>query len=112
MEDELTTILQLLSDSNLLQVMATVLVTVAYAFAAQRFLFKSRQLRSDRKKKLWEALSNGFAIGGISSVEDVVNIYKGIHRLSGDDVSYRAGLEQYTGQGILGQNIVQLRIFP
>ncbi|MBB1410207.1 MULTISPECIES: hypothetical protein [unclassified Pseudoalteromonas] len=91
----LTELTQLFSDEKFVLSVFTAAFTVVYAVTAQRILFRSRERRKDRKSRLWETLSAGFSNGTLNTVDDVVNIYKGIHELGGEDVSYRAGLAKY-----------------
>lgn len=71
----------------------TVVVAVAaYVFAAQYFLRISRERRNKRQEALHNAISRGLLNGALETVEDFVNVYKGVHGLSADDITYRAGL--------------------
>jgi hypothetical protein len=84
--------LALWADPKALQSAVAVTVIVVYVLTLLVILVRYRRQRLAPKIRLWEALGNGLRSGAVASVEDVVNIYKGIHGLGGDDLSYRAGL--------------------
>jgi len=73
----------------------TVIFTVMYASVATLFFSKMRSRRKERKERLWNALNHGFMSKTITTVEDVVNVYKGVHNLSGEDETYRSDLCKY-----------------
>lgn len=84
-------LLSIISDDRSSTVMIAVAVS-AYVFAAQYFLRISRERRNKRQETLHNAISKGLLNGALESVEDFVNVYKGVHGLSADDITYRAGL--------------------
>jgi hypothetical protein len=67
--------------------------TIVYIWA-QGSVFMSRRLVKRRQEELYQALSHGLLSGAINTVEDLVNVYKGIHERGADDVSYQAGLSK------------------
>lgn len=73
----------------------TAAFTVVYVITAQRFLFQSRERRKRREFEQQEAISKGLLNGAIESIDDLINVYKGINGLSSDDISYRAGLGKF-----------------
>ena len=54
----------------------------------------SRERRKKTQFELHQTISRGLLTGAIDSVDDLVNLYKGVHELGADDVSYRAGLSK------------------
>jgi len=88
----LNEISNLLLDEKTLISIVTSIFTVVYVITAKNFLSRNAERRKDRQSKLWETLSTGFSNNSIGTVDDVVNIYKGINNLGGEDISYRAGL--------------------
>ncbi|MFA6717047.1 MAG: hypothetical protein WCS27_16840 [Victivallaceae bacterium] len=70
------------------------IVLISYFSLIFFLLSKMKKRRKEREGKLYKALSKGFSFGTITSVEDVVNIYKGIYQLGADDTSYRADLSK------------------
>jgi hypothetical protein len=48
--------------------------------------------RIERKEKFSKALVEGLKTDSIATIDDVVNIYKGVAGLSSEDLSYRYGL--------------------
>jgi len=71
-----------------------IVFTVVYVFAAKRFLSSSQDRRRRRQEALYTAISQGFLKATVDAVEDLVNLYKGVHKLGADDISYRAGLSR------------------
>ena len=69
-----------------------VVFTVVYAYAAQHLLLQLRRRRDKRRKTLSMAVSKSLLNGTVDSAHDLVNLYKGVHGLGADDLSYRAGL--------------------
>lgn len=87
-------IINLLDRQTLLAIFTSIF-TVVYALAAQRFLFKARERRKIRELGQQEAISKGMLNGTIESIEDLINVYKGINELGADDITYRAGLSKF-----------------
>jgi hypothetical protein len=65
-----------------------------------------------RKEKLFKTLIEGFKINAINSLDDVINIYKGISGLSTEDLDYKYGLSRRLRQFLvellsknLGENL-------
>lgn len=85
-------IFSLLYDERILSVFAAAVGVAAYALFAKQFLLRVRERRMRRQAELHSALAQGLSSGTLESVEDLVNVYKGVHGLGADDVSYRAGL--------------------
>ncbi|MCE3273131.1 MAG: hypothetical protein K0S57_3528 [Ramlibacter sp.] len=82
----------ILFDERVLGIFAAAAGVAAYAFTAFQVLRRSRERRWRRQMVLHGAISKGLVAGTLDSVEDFVNIYKGVHALGADDISYRAGL--------------------
>ena len=76
---------------NLFMMVAVVYLSVGY-FAAIYIIDIKRKKRGKRKEKFFKALSAGLKINTIETLDDVVNIYKGIAGLSSENLSYRYGL--------------------
>ncbi len=73
------------------------LVAVAYTlyFSAIYFFIKLRiKKRVEKKEKFSKALVGGLKTGSITSIDDVVNIYKGVAGLGSEDLDYRYGLSK------------------
>lgn len=87
-------IIELLDRQTLLAAF-TAAFTVVYVITAQRFLLQSREKRKRREFEQHEAISKGLLNGAIESIDDLINVYKGINGLSADDISYRAGLGKF-----------------
>ena len=80
------------NNDSLLSTVGAAVAVAAYVFAAQMFLLKTRERRIRRKQELHNAIAKGLLNGSLETVEDFANIYKGVHELSVDDITYRAGL--------------------
>ena len=62
---------------------------------AINYLIRSRKRRqSERKQKFFKTLIEGLKSGSISSLNDVVNIYKGIFGFSVEDLNFRYSLSR------------------
>lgn len=58
-----------------------------------RYVMQRRKLRREGGKvRFFQALQEGLKSGSIMTIDDVVNIYKGVAGLSSEDLSYRYGL--------------------
>lgn len=86
---------------ELVAVIVGTIVTVLYAYTTKRFLLLSRRRKAALGFRLREAISHGLKSGTLTSVDDFVNIYKGVYGLGADDVSYRAGLAKALRQYIV-----------
>ncbi len=71
-----------------------VLLTITYAVVSFRFLTFTRERRTRQEQRFFKALDAGFTTGAIESLNDVVNIYKGIAGMSSEDLEYRTGLSR------------------
>jgi len=69
--------------------------TVTYAVALNWALSIKKRRRKEEQTSMFQTVSAGLANGTVTAYEDVVNVYKGIRRLSADDLSYRAGLAAF-----------------
>lgn len=81
-----------IADERFFSTVGAAVVVAAYAVTAQQFLRRSRERRKERQDELHKAISKGLLAGTLETVEDFINIYKGVHGLGADDISYRAGL--------------------
>ncbi len=66
--------------------------TALYIYVAQRLLRRSIESRKLRKTEMRNALSAGLVGGRLENVSDVVNIYKGVYGLGGEDLTFRSDL--------------------
>ena len=94
-------LLDLASSKELVAVVVGTIATVVYAYTLKRFLLSSRERRAIRSLKLHKAISSGLHNGTLLSVEDFINVYKGVYGLGADDISYRAGLAKALRQYIV-----------
>lgn len=73
-----------------------ILMIVTYIslyFTAFHFLVRiKRNRRIERKEKFSKVLVEGLKTGAIETINDVVNVYKGVVGLSSEDLSYQYGL--------------------
>lgn len=70
------------------------LLTITYAVVSFWFLTFTRERRKRDEQRFFKALDVGFTSGAIESLNDVVNIYKGIAGMSSEDLAYRTGLSR------------------
>lgn len=80
------------SDRKFVQTVLVAFLTVIYVLTAQKFFSFSKERRKKKEARLYEAISNGIQANTLISLEDFVNVYKGIYELGSDDVTHRAGL--------------------
>jgi hypothetical protein len=78
--------------------------TVVYAMTAFMVLNRIKQRSVDRKKEFFETVINGLIEGTIENIDDLVNVYKGVTKLSSEDLTYRYGLNRWLRE-ILAQLI-------
>jgi len=71
-----------------------VIFTVTYSYAVTYFPRRKRERRKEEKRNFHKTLVEGFKSGAIASMDDVVNIYKGVSGISSDDAGYRYGLSR------------------
>ena len=65
-----------------------------YVTAVYFLVGLKRKRRNERKGKFSKALIEGLKTGSIATMDDVVNIYKGVAGLSSENLSYRYGLSK------------------
>ena len=68
--------------------------TVMYSFAVTYLLRRRRERRKEEQRNFHKTLVAGFKSGAIVSMDDIVNIYKGVSGISSDDTGYRYGLSR------------------
>ena len=69
--------------------------TVLYILTAALVASRLQRRKLERLARFREALRNGFQNHAIESLEDLVNVYKGIHGLPGEDQSYKSDLARH-----------------
>lgn len=74
--------------------MTIAVFTVMYSYAVTYLLRRRRERRKEEKRNFHKTLVEGFKSGAITSMNDIVNIYKGVSGISSDDASYRYGLSR------------------
>lgn len=67
-------------------------VMLTYVVVTYRFFTIARQRKNREEQRFFKALDAGFETGAITSLDDVVNLYKGIKGLTSEDLAYRSGL--------------------
>ena len=84
-----------------IQILLGVIVAVYFALvsAGTRLLVERKH---KRKKEFFKALGEGLRIGSIKTIDDVVNIYKGVAGLSSEDLSYRYSLSRQLREFLAG----------
>jgi len=84
--------MELINDPFVLVAMLSYFITYIslYYFIIRR----KRKRRIERKQKFFKALIEGLKTGSITTIDDVVNIYKGVAGLSSEDLDYRYGLSK------------------
>lgn len=55
-----------------------------------------RERITERKQKFFEALTEGLKTGSLTTIDDIVNIYKGVAGLGSEDLDYRYSLSNRT----------------
>ena len=70
------------------------LVGYAYITAVNFLIGLKRKRRKERKEKFSKALIEGLKTGSVETIDDVVNIYKGVAGLSSENLSYRYSLSK------------------
>lgn len=96
-------IIEALQSKDALAAFAGAVTAALYALAFKYFLTRTKQRRRLKEFKLHNAISTGLSNETLVTVEDFVNVYKGVHGLGADDISYRAGLAK-----VLREYIVQV----
>jgi hypothetical protein len=66
----------------------------AYVAVVYFFVVERRKKRNERKENFFKVLIGGLKTDSIATMDDVVNIYKGVAGLSSEDLSYRYGLSK------------------
>ena len=76
-----------------ISVISLIAAYISLYAAAFHFLVRvKRKRRIERKEKFSKALVEGLKTDSIATIDDIVNIYKGVAGLSSEDLSYRYGL--------------------
>lgn len=80
--------------SELYLAIAIAVFTVSYSYAVTYLLRRKRERRKEEKRDFHKTLAAGFKSGAITSMDDIVNIYKGVSGINFDDTAYRFGLSR------------------
>jgi hypothetical protein len=70
------------------------MIMIGYLSIYFYFIYVIRIRRHEREEKFFRALKEGLKQKTITTIDDVVNIYKGVIGLSSDDLSYRYTLSK------------------
>ncbi|WKN30989.1 hypothetical protein PZB74_18725 [Porifericola rhodea] len=73
----------------------TVIFTVIYAVTASFLLKRIKARRIERKDDFFETAVQGLQDGTIETIDDLINVYKGVTKLSSEDLTYRYGLNKW-----------------
>jgi len=68
--------------------------TITYSYAVIYVLRRGRERRKEQKRNFHTTLVEGLRSGAITTMDDIVNIYKGVKGISSDDAGYRFGLSR------------------
>lgn len=85
-------IINALSNRRIFMSIFITIFTVAYSYAVTYFLRQKKERRAKAKEKFFKTLLEGLKTGSITSMADLVNVYKGIAGSSSEDLTYRYGL--------------------
>lgn len=96
-------VIDVLQSKDVIAAFAGTVVAALYAIAFNHFLTRVKHRKKLREIKLNNTISIGLSTGTLLTVDDFVNVYKGVHSLGADDISYRAGLAK-----VLREYIVQV----
>jgi hypothetical protein len=72
--------------------LSTAFFTVLYVLTARLLLLRAKKRRKDRQRRLLKTISVGLSNGTLTTIDDFVNVYKGIYGLEGEDINFKAGL--------------------
>jgi len=102
-----------------------IVLSVFIALYVTFIYFSVRLMRSKReegKKKFFKALFEGLKLSSITTLENVINIYKGATGLSSEDLQYRFGLSRHLreflveltskNKSIFGETLDEKKILP
>lgn len=67
---------------------------VGYLYLYVVFINLQRKRKAKRKNAFFKVMKEGLKTGSITTIDDVVNIYKGVAGLSSEDLSYRYNLSK------------------
>lgn len=73
----------------------TVIFTVIYAVTASFLLKRIKARRIERKDDFFETAVQGLQDSTIETIDDLINVYKGVTKLSSEDLTYRYGLNKW-----------------
>lgn len=68
--------------------------TVMYSYSVTYLLRRRREKKKEEKRSFHKTLVAGLKSGAVSSIDDIINVYKGVTGIHVDDVSYRYGLSR------------------
>ena len=68
---------------------------VTYTGLVFSFLQKRREMLNKKKEKFFDILTKALKTNTVYSLEDVINIYKGVVNVTDDDTNYKSGLKRW-----------------
>lgn len=77
---------------DLMSIMVAIMVGYLYLYVV--FINLQRKRKAKRKNAFFKVMKEGLKTGSITTIDDVVNIYKGVAGLSSEDLSYRYNLSK------------------
>lgn len=71
-----------------------IIFLIVYVSVYITFIIRQRDKRAEKKNTFFRALTEGLKTGSIVTIDDVVNVYKGVFGLSSENSSYRYSLSK------------------
>ncbi len=84
-----------IGDPFVLAVLTTLFGYVSLYISLYYFgIRRKREKITERKQEFFETLTEGLKTGSLTTIDDIVNIYKGVAGLGSEDLDYRYGLSK------------------
>lgn len=78
-----------------IEAVGVALIVVTYAFVLSLVFGQQKRRRRERHSELFSTVTTGLVNATITTLEDMLNVYRGIMKIPSDDVTYPPGLSSF-----------------
>jgi hypothetical protein len=78
-----------------------ILATLTYFILLFFWLYREQQRSSGEQRKFFKVLTEAFISNSLNTNQDLINLYKGVRKLSPEDLTFRSGLTRWLREFIV-----------
>jgi hypothetical protein len=78
-----------------------IIATVTYFVLIAYWFYREQQRNTGEQRKFFKVMTEAFISNSLNTNQDLINLYKGVCKLSPEDLSYRSGLTRWLREFIV-----------